>query len=88
MEGLKWHFSIFCWRRQNQDLGIRFLALFEPKMTKIDILKPKLIIPDEYQQFWVHFDWFLALFSYCFSSSKKYTKKVLFGLKTHFKKFS
>ena len=32
------------------------------KMTKIDILNPKLIIPDDYQQFWVHFEWFLALF--------------------------
>ena len=33
-----------------------------PKMTKIDILNPKLIVPDDYQQFWVHFEWFLALF--------------------------
>ena len=39
-----------------------FLAFFEAKMTKIDILNPKLIIPDDYQQFWVHFEWFLALF--------------------------
>ena len=31
-------------------------------MTKIDILNPKLIVPDDYQQFWVHFEWFLALF--------------------------
>ena len=31
-------------------------------MTKIDILNPKLIIPNDYQQFWVHFEWFLALF--------------------------
>ena len=31
-------------------------------MTKIDILNPKLIIPDDYQQFWVHFELFLALF--------------------------
>ena len=22
----------------------------------------KLIVPDDYQQFWVHFEWFLALF--------------------------
>ena len=29
---------------------------------KIDILNPKLIVPDDYQQFWVHFEWFLALF--------------------------
>ena len=31
-------------------------------MTKIDILNPKLIVPDDYQQFWVQFEWFLALF--------------------------
>ena len=31
-------------------------------MTKIDILKPKLIVPNDYQQFWVHFEWFLSLF--------------------------
>ena len=31
-------------------------------MTKIDILTLKLIVPDDYQQFWVHFEWFLALF--------------------------
>ena len=30
-------------------------------MTKIDILTLKLIVPD-YQQFWVHFELFLALF--------------------------
>ena len=39
-----------------------FLAFFEAKMTKIDILNTKLIIPDDYQQFWVHFELFLALF--------------------------
>ena len=27
-------------------------------MTKIYILNPKLIVPDDYQQFWVHFEWF------------------------------
>jgi len=31
-------------------------------MTKIDILNPKLIAPDDYQQFWLHFEWYLALF--------------------------
>ena len=30
-------------------------------MSKIDILNQKLIIPDDYQQFLVHFEWFLAL---------------------------
>ena len=31
-------------------------------MTKIDILNLKLIVPDDYQQFLAHFEWFLALF--------------------------
>ena len=31
-------------------------------MTKIDILNLKLIDPDDYQQFWVHFEWFLSFF--------------------------
>ena len=31
-------------------------------MTKIVILDQKQIVPDDYQQFWVHFDWFLSLF--------------------------
>ena len=31
-------------------------------MTKIDILNQKLIVPNDYQQFWVHFEWFLSLF--------------------------
>ena len=39
-----------------------FLAFLEAKMTKIDILNPKLIVPNDYQQFCVHFEWFLALF--------------------------
>jgi len=39
-----------------------FLAFFEAKMTKIVILDQKLIVPNDYQQFWVHFDWFLSLF--------------------------
>ena len=62
-------------------------------MTKIVILDQKLIVPNDYQQFWVHLEWFLALFhisdknGYCCSSSEKYAKMVLFGLKTHFKNF-
>ena len=44
------------------DFEIRFLAFFEAKMTKIYILNPKLIVPNDYQQFWVHFEWFLSLF--------------------------
>ena len=31
-------------------------------MTKNDILNPKLNVPDDYQQFWVHFEWFSAFF--------------------------
>jgi len=30
-----------------------FLAFFEAKMTKIVILDQKLIVPNDYQQFWV-----------------------------------
>ena len=48
-------------------------------MTKIDILNPKLIVHDDYQQFWVTFE-------YCNSSSKKCAKMVLFGLKTNYLK--
>ena len=48
------------------------------------------LAPDDYQQFWVHFVWFFIFLMkngyYC-SSSKKYTKMVLFGLKTNFKFF-
>ena len=43
-------------------MKIGFLAFFEAKMTKIIILDQKLIVPNDYQQFWVHFDWFLSLF--------------------------
>ena len=32
------------------------------KMTKIDILNLKLIFPNYFQEFWVHFEWFLSLF--------------------------
>ena len=51
------------------------------KMAKkgVVILDQKLIVPNDYQQFWVHFDWFLSLFQilevkYLFS---------LFKLKVH-----
>ena len=39
-----------------------FMAFFEAKMTKMDSLNPKLIVPDYHQQFWVHFERFLGLF--------------------------
>ena len=53
------------------------LAFFEAKMTKIVILDQKLIVPNDYQQFWVHFDWFLSLFQ---TSDVKYLPS-LFKLK-------
>ena len=31
-------------------------------MTKIVILDQKLIVPNDYQQFWVHIEGFLSLF--------------------------
>ena len=43
-------------------LGIRFLAFFEAKMTKIDLLNQKLIVTNDYQRFLAHLDWFLAIF--------------------------
>ena len=46
-------------------------------MTKIVILDQNQIVPNDYQQLWVHFDWFLSL---------KYAKIVLFGLKPYFYK--
>ena len=38
-----------------------FLAIFEAKMTKIVILDQKLIVPNDYQQFWLNFQWFSSL---------------------------
>ena len=37
-------------------LKFGFIAFFEAKMTKIDILNQKLIVPNDYQQFLVHFE--------------------------------
>ena len=39
-----------------------FFACFKAKMTKIVILDQKLIVPNDYLQFWAHFEWFLSLF--------------------------
>jgi len=41
---------------------MRFFGLFWAKMNKIGIQNPKLIVPNDYQQFLAHFEWFLALF--------------------------
>ena len=38
-----------------------YLAFFEANMTKIVIIDQKIIFPDNYQQFWVHFEMFLSL---------------------------
>ena len=43
---------------QSDDHKIRFLAFFEAKMTKIVTLDQKLIVPNDYLQFWAHFEWF------------------------------
>ena len=43
-------------------MKIDFLAFFEAIMTTIVILDQKLLVPNDYQQFWVHFEWFLSLF--------------------------
>jgi len=61
-------------------MKISFSALFEAKMTKIVILHQKLIGPNDYQQFWIHFDWFLSLFQisdvkYLFSLFKLKVRK-------------
>ena len=49
-------------------------------MTKIVILDQNLIVPNDYQQFWVHFDWFLSVFQtsdvkYLFSLFKLKVRK-------------
>ena len=41
---------------------------------KIDSLNPKLIVPDDYQQFWVHFEWFLALIHTFLSPNPSHAK--------------
>ena len=41
---------------------MHFFGLFWAKMTKIGIQNPKLIVTNDYQKFWTHFDWFLSLF--------------------------
>ena len=53
-KGFLEHFC--CWQFQFPDQEIYFFAFFEAKMTKIVILDQKLIVPNDYQQFWVHFE--------------------------------
>ena len=45
----------------SESLNSFFFAFFEPKMTKIDILKQKLNVTNDYQQFCVNFKLFLSL---------------------------
>ena len=49
-------------RYKRNSIKTNDIVFFEAKMTKIDILISKLIAPDDYQECWVHFEWFLALF--------------------------
>ena len=58
----KFQESIFTVVFNPTPVGKAFSAFFEAKMTKIVILDQKLIVSDDYQQFWVHFEWFLSLF--------------------------
>ena len=59
----KGFYSIFVVGDDNfRIIKLGFLAFFEAKMTKIVILDKKLIVPNDYQQFWVHFEWFFSLF--------------------------
>ena len=39
------------------------LRKFESKITKIDILNQKLIVTNDFQQCWVHFEWFYHPFN-------------------------
>ena len=41
---------------------MHFFGLFRAKMATIGIQNLKLIVTNDYQQFWTHFDWFLSLF--------------------------
>ena len=64
-EQIKGFYGIFVVGGNNfRIMKIVFLAFFEAKVTKIVILDQKLIVPNDYQQFWVHFDWFLSIANY------------------------
>ena len=45
------------------DQEIRFFAFFEAKTPKIVLLDQNLIVPNDYLQFLVHFEWFFITFS-------------------------
>ena len=55
--------SIFVVGSTNQlIMKFDFLAFFEAKMARIVILDQKLIVLNDYQQFQLHFEWFLSHF--------------------------
>ena len=56
------HLIVFQSSTDFQIMKIGFLAFFEAKMTKIVILDQKLIVPNDYLQFWAHFEWFSSFF--------------------------
>ena len=62
-------------------------------MDKIVILDQKLIVPIDYQQFWLHFDWFLSLFQISDVKPElspvelKVSKNGIFWAKNLFQKF-
>ena len=59
----KFFFSIFIVGSTNFRIRkFGYSAFFVAKMTKTVILDQKLIVPNDYLQFWVHFEWFLSLF--------------------------
>ena len=43
------------------DHEIWLLAFFEAKIIEISVLNTKLIVPNDYQQLWENFEWFLLL---------------------------
>ena len=55
-------------------------------MTKIEIKNPKLIVTNDYQMFWAHFDWYLSLFQFSDVKPELLLVNGIFGLKTYFKK--
>ena len=66
-----WAFKAFCYQWfQFLVNEIQFFGLFEAKMTKTVILDPKRVVSNHYQQFWVHFEWFLNAKMLCKKSGK------------------
>ena len=71
---------------------MRCFGLFRAKRSEIGIQNPKLIVTYDYQQFLVHFDWFLSLKfqikKTCIVTSQAKSKKNgIFCAKNLFQKF-